>query len=103
MPDAYDHIKTMPGVVRTATLTNVSAAAADTALLSANPDRRRVILVNDSSSVLYILYGSGTASATNYTWRLDGYQTLELYDGYLGALKGIWVSATGAARITELT
>lgn len=91
----------------TGTLSNVSAAAADTTILAANALRKGAIIYNDSTSLLYLRLGTGTASSTSYTVQVpsQGYYYLDLNDGgvYTGLIKGIWVSATGTARVTELT
>jgi hypothetical protein len=43
-----------------------------------------------------------TASATAFTFRLQAQETVVL-PPFTGAVNGIWETATGAARITELT
>lgn len=92
----------------TSTQSNVSAAAADTSVLAANANRRPGSTVaNDSTSVMYVLLGSGVASATNFTAAIDGKTTvpgvLTLPDGYKGAVRAFWTTATGSARVTELS
>jgi hypothetical protein len=97
-------VSTTGAKAATATLTNVAASASSTTLLASNANRLGAVIVNDSTSVLYVKYGA-TASSTSYTYRLGINATLTL-DGallYTGLISGIWVSATGAARITELT
>lgn len=88
----------------TATLSNVSAATSSTALLSADATRIAVTIWNDSTSVMYLSYGSGTASATACSVKIaaDGYY--EVPDGCAALqMKGIWAAANGAARITAVT
>ncbi|MFZ5667960.1 MAG: hypothetical protein ACOY4K_00550 [Pseudomonadota bacterium] len=87
----------------TATQSNVSGAASSTSLLAANTARKGATIWNDSSAILYVLLGTGTASATVCTVKLIADAYYEVPAGYTGAIKGIWASATGAARITELT
>jgi hypothetical protein len=90
------------GTVANSTLSNVSGSASSVTLLAANTGRRGAIIVNDSSAVLYVKFGS-SASNTSYTYRLVSYATLEIPQPiYSGIITGIWASATGAARITEL-
>lgn len=84
----------------TATLANVSGSASSVTLLAANTGRLKAIIFNDSASVLYVKFGT-TASATDYTYKLLAGQTLE-ETRYNGRMDGIWVSATGAARVTEV-
>lgn len=82
--------------------TNVSAAAADTLLLTANANRLGATVHNDSLSILYLKFGSG-ASSTSFTVRMTSYAYYEVPFGYTGQINGRWVSATGTARITEIT
>lgn len=92
----------------TATTTSVTAAAADTSVLAANTNRLPgSTIANDSTAIMYVLFGSGAASTTNYTAAIDGKTTvpgvLTLPDGYVGAARAYWASATGSARVTELS
>lgn len=96
-----------PVAITTATHSNVSAAASDTPLLAANASRKPgSTIVNDSTAILYIKLGTG-ASATSYMVAVDGKTTVggifPVPDGYTGAVNGFWASATGAARVTEMT
>ena len=89
-----------------ATLSNTSASATNVTLLASNSSRLGAIIVNDSAATLYVKFGA-TASSTSYTYRVDPYGVLE-FPGpgvpvYTGIVDGIWDSATGAARATELT
>lgn len=87
----------------TATLANVSASATSVTLRAANTSRLGLIIFNDSTEILYVKFGS-TASATSFTYKLNAGDTLELQTTpYTGIVTGIWVSATGTARVTELT
>lgn len=66
--------------------------------------RKGAVIYNDSSAVLYVKLGA-TASTTSFTYYLAAGATLELpYSEamYQGVIDGIWASATGSARITEL-
>lgn len=87
----------------TGTLANVAGATSSTTLIAANTSRRTVIIYNDSTSDLYIKYGSA-ASSTSFTYYLPSLGTLS-FDGseYAGIVTGIWISATGNARVTETT
>jgi hypothetical protein len=89
------------GPARTATLANVTSAAADTVLLAANANRIGATVYNDSLQTLYLKYGSG-ASSTSWTVRLSsgGYWEMPL-PIYTGQINGNWVAADGAARVME--
>jgi hypothetical protein len=86
----------------TATRSDVSGTTSSTTLKAANANRLGIRICNDSSAVLYLLEGAGTASSSNFTTKL--YQD-ELYvsNDFTGIVVGVWASATGAARVTELT
>lgn len=93
----------------TATLVNVAGSASSVTLIALNTARLGGVIVNDSTAILYIKYGSA-ASATSYTYVLPGSvggvgATLELpaIPKYTGIITGLWASATGNARTTELT
>jgi hypothetical protein len=86
----------------TATLSNVSASASSVTLSSANTFRKGLSIHNDSSAILYVKFGI-TAFTTSYTVKMIADAYYELPFGYTGRIDGIWASATGAARITELT
>lgn len=88
----------------TSTLSNVAASASNVTILATNANRKRVVIVNDSTATLYLKFGA-TASATSYTYILYGGDTYESPSNpiYTGQIDGIWASATGAARVTEMT
>jgi hypothetical protein len=91
----------------TATTSNVSGSASNVTLLASNTDRLGATIYNDSSAVLYLKLGA-TASATSFTVLLLGNGSgaggyFEVPAHYTGIIDGIWASATGAARVTELT
>ncbi len=87
----------------TATLANVTAATSSTTLFASNANRKGAILHNDSTSILYLKYGTA-ASTTSYTYKIVADATWEMPSFiYTGAITGIWVAANGAARTTEIT
>lgn len=88
-----------------ATVGSVSASATSVTLQAANVGRVGLIIYNDSASSVYVKYGS-SASATSFTYKLGPGGTLECGPAgfiYTDIVTGIWDSATGAARVTELT
>lgn len=90
--------------VRSATtaVTSVAAATANTSLLAANANRTGATVYNDSTAALYLKLGA-TASTTSFTVKMaaDGYY--EVPFDYTGAIDAVWASATGNARVTEVT
>jgi len=86
----------------TATLSNVSGSASNVTLLAANAARQKVLIVNDSTATLYLKFGA-TASSTSYSVPPLGPGDCWEEEHYRGQIDGIWTSAAGAARITEVT
>lgn len=93
---------------QTATLANVAASATSVTLFAAEGDTDLVSrsVFNDSAAILYLKYGA-TASETSYTVRIPAWGYFEFPRGrggsiYDGVVHGIWSSATGAARTTEV-
>lgn len=87
----------------TATLANVSTSTTSATLIASNTSRRSAVIYNDSTSILYVKFGS-TASATSFTYRVSPGQHLELQiPCYTGIITGILDASTGTARITEMS
>jgi hypothetical protein len=85
----------------TPTTSTVAALATTTTLLASNTLRLGATIYNDSTSILYLKLGA-TASNTSYTVQLFSNGYYEVPYGYTGIIDGIWVSATGNARVTEI-
>lgn len=87
----------------TATLSNVAGSAASVTILASNASRKMAMIQNDSASSLYLKFGT-TASISSYTVLMVSNSYYELPNPvYTGRLDGIWLVATGNARVTELT
>lgn len=84
------------------TQTSVASANSDTTILAANSARRMATVFNDSTAILYLLLAIGTSSNTNYTVQVAAGGYYELPGYYTGVIKGIWASANGNARVTEI-
>ncbi len=94
------------GQSATGTPTSVAGNAAAVALLAANTNRKAAYIFNDSTATLYIgLFAHATLTTTNYTTQIPANVLWEMpiYPVYTGEISGIWASATGNARITEMT
>lgn len=90
------------GMAHTPTLSSVASATSSTSLLAANTARIGATVFNDSTATLYLALNT-SASTTSYTVQLAANGYYEIPYGYDGAIFGIWSSAVGNARITELT
>lgn len=92
---------------RPTTGTNSSVAGtvtASTTLLAANTARLGASIYNDSSAVLYVSLGA-TCTTTSFTVIVPPsgfYESTPPANPYVGIITGVWASATGNARVTEL-
>lgn len=94
------NVKTL--TVSAATLANVSASASSTTVFASNANARGRTIHNDSTAALYLKFGAA-ASTTSYTVRLDADAYFEFPTPlYTGVVDGIWSSAAGSARTTEV-
>ncbi len=85
-----------------ATLANVASSATSVTLRAANLGRVGIMIHNDSTQILYVKFGT-TASSTSYSVKLiaDAYYEVP-FSAYRGIITGIWASANGSARVTEI-
>jgi hypothetical protein len=83
--------------------TSVAGAAADTLILASNANRLGATVYNDSAAILYLSLGTAAASTTDFTVKMVADAYYEVPFGYTGAIRGIWASATGSARVGEIT
>lgn len=94
---------TFDGDPGTGTQSTVNSANSSTTLLAANTARSGFTIVNTDANALKVLLGSGTASATNYTFEISPGVSRSV-TGYSGIVKGIWdADGSGAAIITEIS
>ena len=86
----------------TPAVTSVAGSASNVTCLASNANRLGATIYNDSSADLYVKLGA-TASSSSFTVKLfqDGFFTVPF--GYTGIIDCIWSSATGNARVTEVT
>lgn len=93
-----------PLVMSTPTVTQVASSITSGALSASNGSRKGWMIFNDSTAILYLLYGSGTASSTNYSVKIPAQSLFEMPTNpvYTGALSGVWASANGFAYVTEV-
>lgn len=95
-----------------ATVTTVASATTSATVLAANPLRKGARLVNNSNSIFFGLYGTGTASATNYSFILapvtaapltpvgiPSYE--EIPANYVGPIVGVWATVSGNLLVTD--
>lgn len=94
-----------PHMAGTATRTAVADSAVSGTILAANSARKRAIITNDSSAILYVAYGAGPATSTDYTVTVQPSGDTHVVEVYTGIITGIWATDPndGGARVTELT
>lgn len=86
----------------TATSTTVAASATTVQLLASNTSRKGMIIRNDGAATLYV--GLGVAATSARAIEVPpGESVYDIPASYRGVVNGIWSSATGNARIEELT
>lgn len=83
-----------------AIVSNVSASASSVTILAANDDRLGATLYNDSTSACYVKFAA-TASSTSFSVAMGPGSYLEVPYQHRGIIDGVWVTATGAMRVTE--
>jgi hypothetical protein len=88
----------------TSSITSVASSGSSVTLLASNANRKYATIFNESTKLLYVKLGA-TASATSYTVQMppNSYYELPTINIYTGIIDGIWASANGNARLTELT
>jgi hypothetical protein len=87
----------------TAVLTSVPSAITSSVLLASNPSRRKFIIYNASTKILYIAFAA-TASTSAYSFQLPANAGYEAHlSDYTGVISGIWSAVNGAAKVTEIT
>lgn len=88
----------------TSSVTSVASSATSVSILALTAGRKGAYFYNDSTQVLYLKFG-GTASSSSYTVQIGagGFFEMPSKPVYTGAIDGIWASANGNLRITELT
>jgi hypothetical protein len=81
---------------------NVQLVAAEVVPPGGAPGRKTVSIYNDSDQDMYVLLGTGPASATNFTVLMhptDFYETAD--PNFIGEINAIWAGAgAGAAQVT---
>ncbi len=84
------------------TITRVGDSATAVTLAVANPARRELCIYNDSSSAMYMKFGSA-ATSTDFTLQMAPFSFYEMpLPIYQGLITGIWTTdAGGAAQVTE--
>lgn len=84
-----------------ATVTQVASSATSVQLFAAQAASQRLVF-NDSTSVLYLKFGTA-ASATSYTVQIAAGGFFEFPGGcYDDVVHGIWAAANGFAYCTQV-
>lgn len=87
------------GSTTTATVARVATSTTSATLLAAGGGQRSTIVVNESAGNLYLLLGTGTASASNYSLKMAT-NTATTVEGFDGAFQGVLDAGSGNAQIT---
>lgn len=82
-------------------VTSVASSASSVPLVAARASRKKLMITNASTAILYVLIGGGTATATTaHSVQIPTLGTITI-DGFTGALSGIWAAANGSCQVTE--
>jgi len=87
----------------TGTFHTVASSATNVTILAANSNRIGATIFNESTQVLFLGLSATAASATAYTVQMASNTYYEVPFGYKGIIQGLWASANGNARVTEMT
>lgn len=86
---------------RSATVTSPAMSTTSAALTAGGTNPSVRYIANTTGQILYILLGTGTASATNYTIQLAAGATWESpAPFYNGPIQGVMATGTGNATVT---
>jgi hypothetical protein len=92
----------LPNTASSASVTSFSSLNASAQILPSNSSRKAVVLANPSTgSLVYVLFGTGIASSTNYSIALQPSDTATISSA-LFALQGRSTGG-GNIQVTELT
>jgi hypothetical protein len=95
--------KAQPGEARLATV-SIASTATSTQIVPSDPTRTFIAIENSDANVLYLLFGPGAASPTNYTVSLSSGDYFEVPHVACGfAMNGVWsADGTGTALVTTI-
>jgi 2-methylaconitate cis-trans-isomerase PrpF len=85
--------------VSIASVTAPATSTTSAQIVGASGKRYRIVF-NDSAGILYVLLGTGTASATSCTYKILAGASVSL-EGFGGVMQGVLDTGTGVARVTE--
>lgn len=87
----------------TTTVTSVASTTSPVSLIASSGARISLILENNDANRLYVLIGSGTVSASNYTFSLvEGASATVSAPEVYEAFSGVWAAdGSGACQITS--
>ena len=91
-------------IFRPASATHAAVTVMPTSslILAENLDRRRIVLHNDSGSVVFIMFGP-VCSTTAFSFRMTANEThLGIMGDYTGPISAIRASGTSTLQVTEI-
>lgn len=85
------------------TISTVAASTSSVVLRPTNFRRQHLMIFNESTAVLYLAFDL-IASATSYSLQIPpgGFVNFTPPMSHTGAVSGLWATANGFARITEI-
>ena len=99
--DVADGISISSVPVGTLSTTTTFTSATSAQMLASNSSRKIATIFNSTPNVLYVLFGNGNASSSNFTLAL-GEKEFASISNITTQIKGIY-STSGTAFVTEVT
>ena len=96
-------VKTSEEILTSASGTYTPANASTVTVAASNPNRRNVVMYNNSNKAVYVKFGTG-ASSTDFTVKIFADDKWDVNTRYSGVITAQWTSAgTSGIFITEVT
>jgi hypothetical protein len=107
LTDAQLRVAPVPVVgsvaTRTPTTTSITGTTSSTLILAANPNRRGLMISNQSTSKLYLSFTTPAAQSNSFIEvQPSAFLMLDQQLIVANAIYGIWANAAGSCQVTEL-
>jgi hypothetical protein len=88
---------------RTPTTTSITSTTTSTLILAANPNRRGLMISNQSTSKLYLSFATPALPGNSFIEVApSAFVLLDQQMIFTNAIHGIWANAQGTCQVTEL-
>lgn len=88
----------------TSVVTSITASVSNTPIVAVSTTRLGVMIYNDSTATMYLRYGNGAPTVSDYSAQLQPGALFIVPDRSARLeMRAIWSAANGAAKVTEVT